>query len=74
MDEVFDVHLYSTRTAVESRGSPGYPAVAINLDVDLQRHFKHSIVTANMKYSVTSHIFSVSLIYFFLILNQNLDK
>lgn len=63
MDEVLAVHLYSTRTAEESRGRPGYPAVAVNLDVDLQRHFKHSIVTANTKYSITDHIFSISFIF-----------
>lgn len=67
-DQVFGVHLHSARTAVESRGSPGYPAVAINLNVDLQRHFKDSIVTANRKYSITSYIFSFSLIYFLQIL------
>lgn len=60
MDQVFGVHLHAARTAVESRGGPGHPAVAVNLDVDLQRHLKHSIITANTNYSVTSHTFSIS--------------
>ena len=56
-DKVFGFHLYSTRTTVESWRSPGYPAVAINLDVDLQRHFKHSIVTANKIYVLNNFYF-----------------
>lgn len=47
------VHLYSTWTTVESRGSPGYSAIAINLDMDRQCHMKYSVITANRKFSVT---------------------
>ncbi len=42
-----DVHLNSTRAAVECRGSPGYSAVAIGLNMDMQGHIKHPVITAN---------------------------
>lgn len=42
-----DVHLNSTRAAVECRGSPGYFAITVSLNMDVQGHIKHPIITAN---------------------------
>lgn len=41
------VHLYSTGAAVECGRGPGYSAVTVNLNVDVQRHFKHPVIAAN---------------------------
>lgn len=41
------VHLYSTGAAVESRGRPRDPAGTVDLNVDVQGHVKHAVVTAN---------------------------
>lgn len=41
------VHLNSARAAVECRRSPGYSAVTISLNMDMQGHIKHPVITAN---------------------------
>lgn len=45
--ESFDADLHSTRAAVECGRRPGYPAVAVNLNVHMQGHIEHTVVAAN---------------------------
>lgn len=45
--ESADVDLDSTGAAVERRRRPGYPAVAVNLDVHVQGHIEHTVIAAN---------------------------
>lgn len=40
-------HLDSTGAAVESGGRPCYPAVTVNLNVDLKGNVEHAVITAN---------------------------
>ena len=42
-----DGHLNSTRAAEQGRGRPCYSAIEIRLDMDMQGHIEHSIITAN---------------------------
>lgn len=42
-----DVDLDSAGAAVECRRRPGHPAVAVNLNVHVQRHVEHTVVAAN---------------------------
>lgn len=45
--ESVDVDLYSTGAAVECGRRPGYPAVAVNLNVHMQGHIEHTVIAAN---------------------------
>lgn len=45
-----DVHLYSTGAAVECGRGPGYSAVTVNLNVDMQSHIKHPVIAANREW------------------------
>lgn len=45
--ESLDVDLDSTGAAVERGRRPGYPAVAVNLNVHVQGHIEHTVIAAN---------------------------
>lgn len=45
--ESVDVDLDSTGAAVECGRRPGYPAVAVNLNVHMQGHIEHTVIAAN---------------------------
>lgn len=40
-------HLHSAGAAVECRGSPSYLSITVGLNVDMQGHIKHPIITTN---------------------------
>lgn len=44
-----NAHLDSTGAEIQSGGRPGYPAVTVDQNVDVQRHIKHAVVTMHTK-------------------------
>lgn len=45
-----DVDLYSAGAAVECGRRPGYPAVAVNLDVHVEGHIEHTVIAAKQQW------------------------
>lgn len=45
----FSPHQNTTGAQVECRWGPGHPAVAVHLDVNMQRHIKHAVVATNQQ-------------------------